>query len=217
MVSWMALPEPQASLTMHSSLKNCLSSCLMLTCDVSFLPRPDHSQQMVGLGENTGSLKQIIGHDTFPNHTLCLDPSGIKLFSSSSQLLSEASPPPSHPALFMATCSSIQPYLFVSLQWALAKPLSFKALHWLASLFLVSSPSSSLHALFTFTPVPSHQTCQSSPSTLCTSSPCFFSCSFFLLQVPILHFCCFAFLLKVYNFPPFFYYRIYPSASEMCV
>lgn len=55
-----------------------------------------------------------------------------------------------------------------------------------------------------------------SKHTLYLLSPCFFSC-FFLLQVPILHFCCFAFLLKVYNFPPFFYYRIYPSASEMCV
>lgn len=43
---------------------------------------------------------------------------------------------------------------------------------------------------------------------------------FSLLQVPILHICCSAFLLKVclfYNFSPFFYYRIYPSASEMCV
>lgn len=174
MVSWMALPEPQASRHALISWRTAslIFFCPMLTCDVSLLPRPEHSLADGKPGRE--HLQPQRDHWTwrFPSHTLCLDPFRIKLFSFSASIRSQLQP--SHPALFMATCSSIQPYLFVSLQWALAKPLSFKALHF----SLISSPSPSLHVLFTFTPVPSHQTCQPSKHTLYLLPPCFFSCSF---------------------------------------
>lgn len=98
----------------------------------------------------------------------------------------------------MATCSSIQPYLFKS-------SVSF------SQTFVIQGPSlasltfpcfiSQLLPPCTFHFYSSSITSNLpvfSKHTLYLMSPCFFSCSFFLLQVPILHFCCFAFLLKVY-------------------
>lgn len=141
-LQWPSL-NPRPSLTkIHFLLLGgtaSLRSGLQLTYDVSILPMPDHSLQILDLGENTCSLKkrfwarkilQTIPR-SFQNHT-------VQLIS---QLVPAASPPslPQSPALFIAPCS--RPHLNLCLPWVLAKP------------FVVQGPSlasPNFHALFPF-------------------------------------------------------------------
>lgn len=119
-LKWPSLNHRSPLTTMHSLLlagTASLSSGLQLTYNVSLLPTPDHSPQILDLGENTCSLKKILGQENFTNHTLCLDASRTKLFSSFLSLSQQPAllPNPSHPAMFIAPCSCIHLYLFISL------------------------------------------------------------------------------------------------------
>lgn len=146
-LKWPSLNR-RSPLTMHSLLlarTASLSLGLQLTYDVSLLPAPDHSPQILDLGENTCSLKKILGQENFTNHTLCPDPSRTKLFSSFLSLSQQPAllPNPSHPAMFTAPCNCIHLYLssksFVVQGPSLASP-NFP--------FLPPSPSPPFHAVF---------------------------------------------------------------------
>lgn len=146
----------------------------MLTCDVSLLPRPEHSQQMVSLGENTGSLKEITGPDAFPSHTLCLDPFRIKLFSFFSASI--RSQPPTQPPSIVYGNMQQYPTIFVC-----KSSMSFSQTFVIQgpSLFLdfISQPFPPCTFHFYSSPITSNLPVFSK-HTLYLLPPCFFSCSF---------------------------------------